>query len=96
MPGSPSQVPKILASSRFKQGGVLFLLWDEGSSQGDDPPVIVVSPNAKAGFVSQVDYDTSAFLKTQEAILGLDALPCNATPDAVPMMTDLFAVPMGS
>jgi hypothetical protein len=91
-----AQVPKIFASSRFTQGGVLFLLWDEGSSQGDDPPFIAVSPNAKAGFVSQVDYDTSAFLKTQEAILGLDALPCNATPDAVPMMADLFAVPMGS
>ena len=25
------EVPKILASDRFKQGGVLFLLWDEGS-----------------------------------------------------------------
>ena len=48
---------------RFKNGGVLFLLWDEGSSQGDDPPFIVISPNAKAGFVSQTDYDTSAFLQ---------------------------------
>jgi hypothetical protein len=89
-----AQVPKILASDRFKQGGVLFLLWDEGSSQGDDPPFIVVSPNAKPGFVSQTNYDTSAFLKTTESILGLQPLPCDPQPDTVPTMSDLFAVPL--
>ena len=90
-----AQVPKILASDRFKQGGVLFLLWDEGSSQGDDPPFIAVSPNAKAGFVSQTDYDTSAFLKTTQAILGVAPLPCDPQPAAVPVMSDLFSVPVG-
>jgi phospholipase C len=90
-----AQVPKILASDRFKQGGALFLLWDEGSGHGDDPPFIVVSPNAKTGFVSQTDYDTSAFLKTTELMLGLEALPCDANRDAVPAMADLFAVPVG-
>jgi hypothetical protein len=88
-------VPKILASDRFKQGGALFLLWDEGSSHGDNPPFIVVSPNANAGFVSQTDYDTSAFLKTTEAMLGLEALPCDASPDTVPTMADLFTAPVG-
>jgi phospholipase C len=90
-----AQVPKILASDRFKQGGALFLLWDEGSSHGDNPPFIVVSPNANAGFVSQTDYDTSAFLKTTEAMLGLEALPCDASPDTVPTMADLFTAPVG-
>src|SRR5262245_6153543 len=36
-----SEVPKILASDAFKNGGVLFLLWDEGSGtvvKHDDPP----------------------------------------------------------
>ena len=90
-----AEVPKILASDRFKQGGVLFLLWDEGSGQGDDPPFIVVSPNAKPGFVSQTDYDTSAFLKTTQAMLGLQALPCDPNGAAVPVMSDLFTVPVG-
>jgi hypothetical protein len=90
-----AQVPKILASDRFKQGGALFLLWDEGSNHGDNPPFIVVSPNAKTGFVSQTVYDTSAFLKTTEAMLGLQALPCDANPDTVPAMADLFSVPVG-
>jgi phospholipase C len=91
-----AEVPKILASDRYKNGGALFLLWDEGSSQGDDPPFIVVSPNAKAGFVSQTDYDTSAFLKTVEMILGVAPLPCDPQPDSVPAMADLFTAPLGS
>jgi len=90
-----AQVPKILASDRFKNGGALFLLWDEGSNHGDNPTFIVVSPNAKTGFVSQTTYDTSAFLKTTEAMLGVEALPCDPKPDAVPTMADLFTVPVG-
>src|SRR5579863_4323175 len=33
-----AEVPKILASDAYKNGGVLFILWDEGSSWADDPP----------------------------------------------------------
>ncbi len=90
-----TEVPKILASDRYKNGGALFVLWDEGSSQGDDPPFIVMSPNAKPGYVSQADYDTSAFLKTVQAMLGVEALPCAAQPAAVPVMSDLFTVSLG-
>ena len=90
-----AEVPKILAAARFKNGGALFLLWDEGSGNGDDPPFIVMSPNAKPGFVSQVDYDTSAFLKTTQAILGVEPLLCDPQPDTVPIMSDLFTVPPG-
>lgn len=82
-----AEVPKIVASDRFKNGGVLFLLWDEGSGNGDDPPFIVMSPNAKPGFVSHVEYDTSAFLKTTQAILGVEPLLCDPQPDAVPTMS---------
>ena len=34
-----------------------------GTPAGDDPPFIVVSPNAKAGMTSEVDYDTSSYLR---------------------------------
>ena len=88
------EVPKILASPRYKNGGALFLLWDEGSSQTDDPPFIAVTPNAKPGFVSQTDYDTSSFLKTVQSMLGVEPLPCSATPDGVSAMSDLFTVPV--
>jgi hypothetical protein len=88
------EVPKILASDAYKHGGVLFLLWDEGSSGGDDPPFIVISPNAKPTYVSQKDYDTSAYLKTVQTILAVEPLPCDAEPASVPIMDDLFAVPL--
>ena len=92
-----AEVPKILASDAFKQGGVLFLLWDEGSGSlgpGDDPPFIVVSPNAKAGFVSKTSFDTTSFLKTVQKIMGVDQLPCSKDPTTVQSMDEMFAVPM--
>jgi hypothetical protein len=90
------EVPKILASEKYRNGGVLFLLWDEGDGQSDDPPFMVVSPNAKPGFVSTADYDTSSFLKTVQGMLGLEALPCSADPAAVSAMDDLFTVPLAA
>lgn len=95
------EVPKILASPAYKNGGVLFITWDEGSgesltdwSQDDDPPMIVVSPLARKGFSSNTFYDTSSFLKTVQKILGLEALPCDPAPDEVNTMDELFSVPL--
>jgi phospholipase C len=89
-----NEVPKILASDAYKRGGVLFLLWDEGSSNGDDPPFIVASPGIKQGYVSQTSYDTSAYLLTVQRLLGVEPLPCSMQPDAVQAMSDLFASPL--
>ncbi len=90
------EVPKILASKAFTDGGVLFLMWDEGGglSGNDTPPMIVVSPLAKKGYVSQVPYNTSSYLKTVQAILGLEPLPCDPHPEAVQTMDDLFEQPL--
>ena len=91
------EIPKIMATDAYKDGGVIFLLWDEGSgslSPGDDPPFIVISPNVNAGMTSKVSYDTSSYLKTAEQILGLDALPCSSDRGKVNAMTDLFSVPL--
>ena len=92
------QVPKILGSDAFNQGGVLFLLWDEGGGypQSDDPPFIAISSNAKRGFVSQTPFDGSSYLKTVQTILGLESLPCGAPTAAstVQTMAELFTMPM--
>jgi acid phosphatase len=90
------EVPKLLASDAFRRGGVIFLLWDEGGGTpaADDPPFLVISPNARSGFVSQANYDTSSYVKTVQAVLGLDALPCGVAGETVPTMDDLFAVPL--
>jgi len=89
-----NEVPRILASAAYQNGGVLFLLWDEGSRQSDDPPFIVVSEQAKRGYVSDAEYDTSSYLKTVQAVLGLEPLPCDPDPSATPVMGDLFEVPL--
>jgi phospholipase C len=90
-----NEVPKILASPAFQAGGVLFLMWDEGSGYpaSDDPPMIVISPNAVAGMKSNTDYDTSSYLKTVQAILGVETLPCNGSAD-VARMDDLMSMSM--
>jgi phospholipase C len=94
-----TEVGKILATDAFNNGGVLFLLWDEGGGSfgaGDDPPFIAISPHAKPGFVSQADYDTSSYLATVQAMLGVAPLPCADASVAVTVkpMTDLFDIPL--
>lgn len=91
-----AEVPRILASPAYLNGGALFILWDEGSNDADNPPFFVVSPNAKAGFVSQQPYDTSSFLKTVQSMMGVAPLPCVADPSAVSTMDDLFTAPVAA
>jgi phospholipase C len=94
------EIPKLTATDNYQKGGVIFLLWDEGggSPAGDDPPFLVISPNAAHGMKSQVDYDTSSYLKTVQNILGLSELPCADAADrtTVAAMSDLFSVPMAN
>jgi phospholipase C len=93
-----NEVPKLLATDAYKNGGVIFLMWDEGggSPASDDPPFIAISPNAVRGMTSKVDYDTSSYLKTVQNILGIAELPCAAAADrpTVESMIDLFTVPL--
>ena len=99
------EVPKILASPAYQNGGVLFITADEGEgrsatdwSQADDPPFLVLSPLAKVGYVSEQTYDTTSFVKTVQAMLGVEALPCGdaSAVAAVETMDDLFIAPMPS
>jgi len=92
------EIPKLLATDAYKQGGVLFLFWDEGGGtpSSDDPPFISVSPNGKAGVVSTVDYDTSSYLKTVQSVLGVETLPCVTSRSAVAAMDDLFTMPIAA
>ena len=92
-----AELPKLMATNNFKQGGAIFLLWDEGSgtlSPGDDPPFIVISPQANAGMVSKTVFDTSSYLKTVQDMLGLDSMPCSKDPASVTSMAELFSVPL--
>ncbi|CAN5842714.1 hypothetical protein BH11MYX2_BH11MYX2_10310 [soil metagenome] len=98
-----TEVPKILSSPAYLNGGVLFITADEGKgrsatdwTQDDDPPFLALSPLAKAGYVSDAPYDTTSYLKTVQAILGVDPLPCGDAQDvsAAVTMDDLFSARM--
>ena len=74
-------VPKILNSKAFKDGGALFITWDEGegvdpAGQRSDGPIglIVVSPLAKVNYTNTIHYTHSSLLRTLEEIFGITPL----------------------
>jgi hypothetical protein len=75
-------VPTILNSSAFKNGGVLFLVWDEGTTNagccgnasGGHIANLVISPLARAGFKSTTPEDHYSLLATIEDAWGLARL----------------------
>jgi phospholipase C len=72
-------VPKILASQAYKDGGALFITWDEAEGLSVDCPagncpigMIVVSPYGKGkGYTNQIAYDHSSMLRTVQTIFGV-------------------------
>lgn len=77
-------VPKILDSDAFKQGGALFITWDEGASKaggGGNVPLLVISPATPPGASSATPYTHYSLLRTIEDAWGLDCLgaACAAT-----------------
>ncbi len=90
-------VPKILASSAWKQNGVLFITYDEGSSTagcctyatGGHIVTLVISPLGKAAYRSTVAYDHYSLLHTIESAWGLSALAKAACSCSQPM-SDFF------
>ena len=68
-------VPKILASAAWREGGVLFLLWDEGENEDvlNHMPLIVIEPKVKQS-ESATRYDHYSVLATMTDLLGLPRL----------------------
>src|SRR5579872_1425461 len=66
------EVPLILASSAWKQGGALFITWDEGTSldgccsyaSGGHVATLVISPLGKPRFQSATPHDHYSLLRT--------------------------------
>lgn len=73
-----AQVPKILNSQAYRDGGLLAILFDEGDegviggTASDGPiPCILISPFAKPSFASQTPYTHSSMLRTLQTIFGV-------------------------
>lgn len=87
-----TEVGKIMASTAYKNGGVIFITWDEAEGRNGDSkdqvPMIVVSPKIKsAGFKSATAYSHASYLATVEDILGLTRL---STVTSEPNMLEFF------
>ena len=81
-------VPAIVASAAYRNGGALFITWDE-SEQGDHPiGMMVMSPKVKPGYSNTVAYSHSSTLRTMEEIFQVSPMlgdAANATD-----LADLF------
>jgi hypothetical protein len=85
-------VPQIQASTAYRNGGAIFITWDEGA--GSDGPIglIALSPFAKQGYSNRIRYTHSSLLRTTQTILGVGPLLCDAA--NATDLGDLFTVPL--
>lgn len=91
-------VPMILQSDAYKQGGALFIIWDEAEDSGpySDGPIgmFLLSPFAKGGgtapYSNSIVYDHSSTLKTLEEIFNVKPLLGAAANPETQDLSDLF------
>ena len=91
-------VPLILASEEYKQGGALFIIWDEAedSAPYSDGPIgmFLLSPFAKGGgnsaYSNSIHYDHSSTLKTLQEIFNVSPLLGAAADPSTNDLSDFF------
>jgi hypothetical protein len=86
-------LPTILNSAAYKNGGAVLITWDEGEGSLLDGPIgmIVVSPFAKgSGYRNFIHYTHGSTLRTIEEIFGVTPLLRDAAHQSD--LRDLFAV----
>ena len=91
-------VPLILESDAYKQGGALFIIWDEAEDSGQfsDGPIgmFLLSPFAKGGgktaHSNTIPYDHSSTLKTLQEIFHVTPLLGAAADPETVDLSDLF------
>jgi hypothetical protein len=83
-----TNLPTIMNSSAYKNGGVIFITWDE-AAQGDGPiGLIVISPFAKPGYANSTHYTHGSTLRTVEEIFHVTPLLGDAANESD--LSDLF------
>ena len=85
-----NNVPAILNSAAYKNGGALFVTWDEAGT-GDGPiGMIVLSPFAKGGgYSNSIHYTHGSTLRTFQEIFGVSPFLGDAANESD--LSDLFA-----
>ncbi len=91
-------VPLITQSEEYKQGGALFIVWDEAEDNGaySDGPIgmFIKSPFAKGGgtsaYSNNIHYDHSSMLKTFQEIFNAGPLLRAAGDPSTQDLSDFF------
>lgn len=92
-------MPLITESAEYKEGGALFIVWDEAEDSGkkfSDGPIgiLLLSPFAKGGgkreYSNQIHYDHSSTLKTLQEIFHVEPLLGAAADPETKDLSDLF------
>ena len=76
-------VPQILATSAWREGGVLFITWDEGEDSANSVLTLVVEPGMQP-VSSKADYNHFSLLAAVEDRLGVPRLGNAANASAMP------------
>jgi hypothetical protein len=69
-----NMIPKIQASAAYRNGGAIFVTWDE--SEGGNAPIgmLVLSPLARVGHRSDTQFNHSSFVRTIQEIFAVEPL----------------------
>ncbi len=74
-----SLVPQLMASAAYREGGVIFITFDEGEHGVDGPiALIALSPKAKPGYENHLRYDHGSTLRSVQEIFGVTPLLAGA------------------
>ena len=68
------ELPKILASQAYNDGGAILITWDEGLNSDGPIGMIVLSPFAKPNYSNTLRYTHSSTLRTMQEIFGVGPL----------------------
>src|SRR5919198_2894615 len=63
------EVPRILGSAAYRNGGLLILAWDE--DHGSPIPLILNSPAVQAGYFNTISYSHPSTVRTLQEIFGV-------------------------
>src|SRR5579872_385933 len=88
------EVPMIMNSQAYQNGGVIIVTWDEDGGANKPIGFIVISQFAKKNYSNTVAYSHASTLRTMEEIFGVSPFLGNAA--TATDLSDLFTVPLTS
>ncbi len=84
-------VPQIMNSEAYRNGGVIFILFDEAGNSGYGPiPMLILSPYARKGYTNYSTYNHGSTLRTMQEIFGVGPLIRDAAHESD--LRDFFTV----